>query len=368
MTMTNKQPVKYPSPKDLEYILSDSVKKAALTAFLRKRGIFYFNTTQVDLARQLAFILWDAEALEEFRAMAYRASNKKILSGFSLSSSKPFELNQIYDTVREKGVLTPSGYKLNVISKKVKGNETTYEGTLSYTKNSAGRIAFIRTEERDASFTMKRVSEREWQVEVDGGKSNDGKAVLTMLENIVKDHEISMRTMRIDSLTKGQTIIFFDKLAKQGLSGEWIIEDVGRIYIKKEAGTKEAEDDTSETSEDSSEVTGEDLSGISNAILEGQNLREHEFVRKAEAAGYAFTSMTYLFSNKKTGAKVKLRAEFKGSPKIFEVALEDYALPNTNDDNGFSSELDNLEDKENMRIRSEFWNNAQSIYYSALND
>lgn len=365
--MTNKQPVKYPSPKDLEYILSDSVKKTVLTAFLRKRGIFYFNTTQAELAHQLAFILWDAEALEEFRAMAYRASNKKILSGFTLTSANPFELNQIYDTVREKGVLVTSGYKLNVISKIIRGNETSYEGTLSYIKKSAGRIAFIRTEERDASFTMKRVNEKEWQVEVDGGKSNDGKAVLNMLENIVKDYDISMRTMRIDSLTKGQTIIFFDKLAKQGLSGEWEIEDVGRVYIKKDAGTKE-EDDSEDISEDTSEVTGEDLSGISNAILEGQNLREHEFVRKAESAGYAFTSMTYLFNNKKTGAKIKLRAEFKGNPKIFEVALEDYELPNTNEDNGFSSDLDNLEDKENMKIRSEFWNNARSIYYSALRE
>ena len=78
--------------------------------------------------------------------------------------------------------------------------------------------------------------------------------------------------------------------------------------------------------------------------------------------------MTYLFSNKKTGAKIRLRAEFKGSPKIFEVALEDYELPTTNEDNGFRSDLDNLEDKENMRIRSEFWNNAQSIYYSALRE
>lgn len=366
--MTNKQPVKYPSPKDLEYILSDSVKKTVLTAFLRKRGIFYFNTTQAELAHQLAFILWDAEALEEFRAMAYRASNKKILSGFTLTSANSFELNQIYDTVREKGVLITSGYKLNVISKIIRGNETSYEGTLSYTKKSAGRIAFIRTEERDASFTMKRVNEKEWQVEVDGGKSNDGKAVLNMLENIVKDYDISMKTMRIDSLTKGQTIIFFDKLAKHGISGEWEIEDVGRIYIKKDAGTKEENDDSDDTTEDTTEVTGEDLSGISNAILEGQNLREHEFVRKAEAAGYAFTSMTYLFSNKKTGAKIRLRAEFKGSPKIFEVALEDYELPTTNEDNGFRSDLDNLEDKENMRIRSEFWNNAQSIYYSALRE
>lgn len=187
MMMTNKHPVSYPTPQDLEFILADSVRKTDLLAFLRKRGLFFFNISTAELAKQVAAILWDAEALECFRAMAYRSSNKKILSGFSIYSSRPFDLDGIYNSIRENGTLSSAGYKLNAISKVSKGDDCIYAGTISYEKKSAGRIGFIRTEERDAYFVMKKISDNEWQIEVDGGKSNDGKAVHIMLEKMAKN-------------------------------------------------------------------------------------------------------------------------------------------------------------------------------------
>lgn len=361
-TKMNKQPIVYPSPQDLSYILASCIKKSDLSDFLRKRGIFFFNATQTELARQAAFLLWDADALDQFRAMAYRNSNNKILSGLSLRSPQPFDLSDIYNSLRNSGTLNSKGYKLNSISKITHGGQTHFAGTISYERKSAGRIDFIRTEERDAAFIMKQISATEWQIEVDGAKSNDGKAVVTMLENAIKNHDITMKSMRIDVLTKGETITFFDALAKHGLSDVWEIIDVGRVYIKKDAGTKEESLD-----EDGQEVFGDDLSGITNAILEGKNLREHEFVKKAEDAGYAFTSMTYSFENRENHARIVIRAEFKGNPKIFEVALEGYDIPTENVNIDYEESKSLMDDQLNMDIRSEFWNNAQRIYYN-LND
>lgn len=361
--MSNKHPISYPTPQDLEFILTDSVKKADLMAFLRKRGLFFFNISADELAKQVSSLLWDSEALMCFRNMAYKNSNKKILSGFSLYSSKAFDLNNIYNTIRESGSLASAGYKLNAISKISKEEETYFVGTISYERKSAGRISFIRTEERDACFVMRRISEKEWQVEVDGGKSNDGKAVFSMLEKIVKNREISISTLRIDKLTKSATITFFDKLAQKGLSDDWKIEDIGRITLKKDAGTK-SEEESIESEE--TEVGKEELSGITQAILEGMNLREHNFVKQAEDAGYAFTSMTYIFYNSETNAKIRLRAEFKGNPKIFEVAVESYMISIVNQNEGYEESLSSMDDNLNMSLRSMFWNNAQSIYYSLL--
>ncbi len=359
--MTNKHPVSYPTPQDLEFILADSVRKTDLLAFLRKRGLFFFNISTAELAKQVAAILWDAEALECFRAMAYRSSNKKILSGFSIYSSRPFDLDGIYNSIRENGTLSSAGYKLNAISKVSKGDDCIYAGTISYEKKSAGRIGFIRTEERDAYFVMKKISDNEWQIEVDGGKSNDGKAVHIMLEKMAKNRDLTISSLRIDRLTKSSTITFFDLLAQKGLSDEWQIEDIGRITLKKDAGTKSenVSDDGDET-----EVGRDDLSGITQAILEGMNLREHNFVKQAEEAGYAFTSMTYVFYNADSNVKVKLRAEFKGSPKIFEVAVESYLISVVNQDEGYEEGLSNMDDNLNMSLRSMFWNNARSIYHS----
>lgn len=356
-----KQPLTYPSPQDLEFILCSCVRKCDLLTFLRNRSIFLFNATIEEVAKEVARYLYSTDALEELRALAYRSSNNKILSGFQLSGDKGFALDQIYNDARNNGFLSSKGYRLNSIAKVTTSEGVYFEGTLSYLRQSAGRINFIRTEERDVAFKMHQLSDSEWQVEVDGAKSNDGKTVMTMLADIAKKRGIETRSLRIDRLTNGDTISFFDKLATEGLSKEWKIVDIGRINIKREAGAKVDEFD-----EDEREVEQEQLSGITNAILEGKNLREHQFVRNAENSGYAFTSMTYIFHNNKSDEKIKIRAEFKGSPKIFEVALESYTIGaaiDSEDDN----QLSILDDKVNLRLRSEFWNNSCTIFKEICN-
>lgn len=359
MPMSN-QPLTYPVPQDLEYVILNSLRKTDLLLFLQKHGVFIFNATKEEIAKETVKFLFDAAALEELRNLAYRTVNHKILSGFSLISNKPFELDSIYNDVRRNGILKSEGYKLNTISKINTTSDVYFEGTLSYTKKSIGRINFIREEEREAIFKMTKISDIEWKIEVDGAKSNDGKTVFTMLDRIAKKYGFSLKSMRIDLLTNTQTILFFDRLAKEALNKRWQIEDIGRIFIKREAGTKPNE-------EDEQEIGKEELSGITNAILEGKNLREHQFVRNAELAGYAFTSMTYIFVNKESDEKIKIRAEFKGNPKIFEVALESYENPNYMLEEGEDYNLSKLDDEVNIQIRSEFWNNAQSIYYEIIN-
>lgn len=365
--MNTEQPITYPSPRDLELILADSVKKGDLMAFLRKRGIFFFNTSMETLAKQVSIMYWDYDSLEELRGMAYRTSNKKVLSGFSLMSSSEFALNDIYDGLRMSGELKEDGYTLNSITKKKSSSEVIYGGTLSYVKKSAGRMEFIRTEVREVSFEMRQINPNEWQVEVDGGKSNDGKVVYGLLERIAKKQDVSINMLRIDRLTKASTISFFDQLAKIGLPKEWIIEDISRITLKRNPGTKDDMNlEIEEEDDDIEEVNKEDLSGITQAILEGKNLREQDFVRRAEVSGYAFTSMTYTFYRAETNAKVKLRAEFKGNPKIFEVGLESYLIPANEGEDRFEDSISSLSDSDNMSLRSIFWNNAQSLYYSLL--
>lgn len=352
-----KQPLTYPSPQDLEFILCTCVRKCDLLTFLRNRSVFLFNASIEDAAKEVARYLYSADSLEELRSLAYRSSNNKILSGFHLFSDKEFALDNIYNDIRNKGLLTSKGYRLNTIAKVTESDKIYFEGTLSYLKQSAGRINFIRTEERDVAFKMYQISDTEWQVEVDGAKSSDGKTVMSMLGDIAKKRGIETKSLRIDRLTNGDTISFFDKLAKEGLPNTWEIVDIGRINIKREPGTK-----VDDFGDDEQEVEQEQLSGITNAILEGKNLREHQFVRNAEESGYAFTSMTYLFHNHQTDEKIRIRAEFKGSPKIFEVALEAYFIGiegNSDDEN----QLSILDDKKNLNIRSIFWNNACSIFY-----
>ena len=144
-----------------------------------------------------------------------------------------------------------------------------------------------------------------------------------------------------------------------------------RLTLKKpKSQTSELEDEenieeykTGEA-EDVKEATQEQLSGIAQAILEGKNLRENKFVHLAEEGGYVFSSMTYLFERSKDTCHLKIRAEFKGNPKIFEVSLEGFSKTATDADGDVVMELT---EEQNYEYRSTFWNAAKKIYNELKN-
>lgn len=354
--------ITYPNPNDLITILVESVRRSDLVRFLSSKGIFYYHASTEELAQKTASMILDYEDLEQIRKFAYRNSNKSILSGFSLKSEKSFDIADIYSAIRDKGSLKSDGYELRSISKiNTQDNGLTlYRGSVICTCKKAGRMEFIRTEEREISFVMKKNSEDRWQVEIDGGKSSDGKNVFKMLKRIVRGKDISIDELRIDNLSKKNTIEFFDRLARQGLSSPWQLEDIAHITLKRD------DNDSSEEDEEGKEATKEQLSGITQAVLEGKDLRENTFVHNAELSGYIFTAMTYVFINTKEGSKLTFKAEFKGNPKIFEVCLENYQQ-NDIEKEGFEDALSVLDEKENIKYRSAFWNKAKDIYETLRN-
>ena len=356
----NRQQICFPSANDLRSILTDSIKKTDLLRFARRKGIFLFNATQEDIAQRISEMMLDYEELNMLRTLAYKSTTKQLLCGFTLVSEANFDFAGIYNSLRDNGVLSEEGYSLKKISTITPSNgKVSYQGALSYKKKSAGRIEFIRTEERDVSFLMKEIEPNRWQVEVDGGKSNDGKAVYSMLEKAIKGRSIQIESLRIDHLSNSDTISFFDSLAKGGLDEEeWKIEDIEGITLKRNAGTK----DHDETDSDYEEVSQEQLSGISRAILEGKNLRENSFIKQAEESGYAFTSMVYVFRPKTNSQKVRLKAEFKGNPKIFEVCLESFLETSTDKEDSYEDITSSMSEKDNINLRSVFWNNAKALY------
>ena len=356
----DKQTILYPTSRDLRTILTDAVKRSDLSAFLRRKGIFFFNATTDDLCAKVSEMLLSYDDLQALRSMAYRTVNKQILSGFTLISSAEFDLTSIYNDIRLKGEVKKEGYTLECITEKdIPSVGKVYEGSIKYLKTSAGRVAFIRHEERDVSFIMKRINDNSWQVEVDGGSSNDGKAVNMMLDSLIKGKDIKLDSLLLDYLSRADTIVFFDKLAKEGLGTDWTIEDVERITLKHHAGTFDDKDEEA-VGDDEEEVATEQLTGIAQAILEGKNLRENKFVRQAENSGYAFTSMTYVYG--KRDKQIKLRAEFKRNPKIFEVCLEGYYEPSETEAGKYEDTMSSLADVENISLRSTFWNNAKKVF------
>jgi hypothetical protein len=226
----------------------------------------------------------------------------------------------------------------------------------------------LKYDKRDISFSIKSLSDKKWQVEVDCEKSSDGKVVQQLFDKAVEGKSISRDELLLDNLTIENTISFFDELRVGGLGKQWQVNDILRITLRKPVMTEKEEDDDGveipEEEKKTEEVTvgDEHLSGIRQAILEGKNLRDNPFVHSAQKSGFIFTSMTYLFQHKQDGTFMKLRAEFKGNPKIFEVCLEDYGRNLVKDVEEDKERLTKLTETENMKYRSQFWNAAKEIY------
>lgn len=355
--------IHYPSARDLEEVMSSYLNSRQILSILQSKGIFVFNAKKSELAKLASSYLYSFEELKAIRSKAYSSSNKSILSGFHLTSKKPFDMNAIYNELRDGySANTTSDYSLKAIHKETSSNDgmPIYRGRLHYRSKKMGRLAFIQVEERDVDFRMISVDENNWMVEVDGTKSIDGKEVQKILIKAVKQHDISVENMELAALTGKKPIDFFDQLAQKGMSDAWSIDDIKRITIRKPS---------SEDSEDGEEMEDKHLSGIKQAILDGVNLRENPFVKSSEGS-FIFTSMTYVFLEKNTGNKLVIRAEFKGSPKIFEVVLEQFLRPDqeigeTSDDDP-EDVSSSLSSKDNWAYRSMFWKNAKEIYDSLL--
>lgn len=349
--------IHFPSPRDLEEVLRSYLNGRQLQLMMQSKGIFVFNSKKSELAHLASNYLYSYVELKAMRNKAYSISNSCILTGFRLTSKKSFDINAIYNELREGYSCNPnSDYSLKAIHReKTSGkDEVVYRGRLLYRSKKMGRIAFIQVEEREVEFKMISVDDKNCFVEVDGTKSIDGKEVQKILSSAIKQRDITIDNIELDALTGKKPISFFDQIAQEGMPKEWSISDIKRITIRK-PNSSDADDE---------EVEDEHLSGIKQAILDGVNLRENSFVKSSEGS-FIFTSMTYVFTENKTGNKLVIKAEFKGNPKIFEVVLEQFLRPEQelgDDEDDLQEVASTLTPKENLAYRSMFWNNAKIIY------
>lgn len=370
MSSTN---ISYPNSQELKDVINESVKQTELLSFLRKKGIFYLNASHEDSSMLTARLLLDRDDLNEIRRYAYKNVNKSLLSGFTLESHSKIDLESLYNTIREKETFKKEGYKLKALYK-VGGKAKEFGGSVEYKRYRPGRTAFLKEEKHEISFRIKELSKTKWQVEVDGESSSDGKAIQKLFSMAVRGKDITIDELRLDGLSNANTITFFDRLVKEGLNNDWTIEDILRLTLRRSKFKSDQSEEFEEDSETSieneegndvevKEAQQEQLSGISQAILEGKNLRENKFVRMAEEDGYLFSSMTYMFERKSDSSHIKIRAEFKGNPKIFEVSLESFSKPDTDLSEGNTVDLS---DEQNYQYRTMFWNSAKIIYNELL--
>ena len=356
----------YPEEYEVKEVCSNFIKRRVLNSFMQERGMFIINASSEDVGAILSHCVMERTSIEELRANAYQLSTKASLSGFVMhSSSSSFSLNDLYEKARDNDrVLLSKGYKLGKLLTEKRGEITVYKGRLDYEIRKPGRIQFMEKEQSHCDFFIYENKKGEWQIEVDCSRSSDGKEVQKLFSQFVNKETTTISSLNIDNLSDKQTIEFFDALIDHGMTDEWRFDDVIALTFRRGRNNEDEEENADSEDEQEGRTTSL-LSGIRQAILEGGGLREDAFVKQFEESGCIFTAMTFEFCNKTVPEVIHIRAEFKGSPKVFEVSIVDYFETTGTD---AKRENASLPLKKNLEIRSAFWNQAHKIYAGIVSE
>ncbi|MDB5287329.1 MAG: hypothetical protein JWR05_2278 [Mucilaginibacter sp.] len=348
----------YPSKYELIEVLTSITNRGFLNAFAQERGIFITHVDIATLANEVSNIFLDNDDLELIRKEAYQNNSSHALSGFVLKSDdKKFNLKLDYQWIFDNGK-QKQGQIINQLTKVSKDSEI-YKGSIEYNKKRAGRMEFLQDEVSHFDFYIEETEPGSWQVEIDGNRSTDSKELKELLSEVLRKNT-EILSIEQALLNTESSIIYFDRLATNGMTNEWNFKTVIHLTLKMGNDEEPKQDDLDEIHS----ANEEELVGITQAILQGQNLRENAFVKQSVKSGYRFNAMTYEFHHVREPYIIQIKAEFKGRPKVFEVSIVDYEeVVGTL----LNRQKITVPESHSREIRSQFWNNSKGIFNEIIN-
>jgi len=338
---------KYPTRYEIEQALGELSTRKFLDHFAQTRGVFITKVIQSELAEVVSGFFFEHSDIEEIRKAAFRIHAKNTLAGFIVhSEEKDFDLVSHIDELRHSNRMGRDTTLSPIVADHQDDSRKIFKGTINYVERKPGRVEFLHEYQRAFDFFIEQSDEGSWQVLIDCNKSADAR-ILEELVNRTTKKNTRLAILDQDILTSEQTIRFFDELATRGMSKDWNFNEVKQLVFRR---PKDEEDE---------EVDKSALTGITQAILEGNDLRDNPFVKQSEKSGYRFTAMTFEYEHKKRPFIIQIHSEFKGRPKVFEVSIV-----NIKSREGIDEKLKPFETSENeeMQIRSGFWIIAKKIY------
>lgn len=340
--------LKYPTRFELEQTLNDFCSRTFLDDFAQSKGIFITKATKEQLAAHLASFLYDYDDIELIRKTAFNYSSHRALAGFIISSEqKEYDLASALDTVRVSDDLSEDA-SLGIITQI---SEDEFRGKVTYIENKPGRIEFLQKEIRNFEYSIKKIEDSSFQIFVEGNKSNDVRVLEALIKKKIGKN-ISIEVLNFDILSSSETVNFFDKIANLAMPTGWRFVEVKHLTVRKE------------NSEEEKEMDEDAISGITQAILEGSNLRNNEFVIKFEKSNFRFSAMTFAFESINHPYLIQIRAEFKSRPKVFEVTVVSYFSIHGVAQNLQKEELSNSDEFE---IKTFFWQKSRTIFNEIVN-
>ena len=281
---------------ELKRLIEDKkLKSTALKYYLRKKGIVFTASNAKEFAEQVYTIFLGSREMSELRDMMINDGNyeKSLVMNLSMKIDSNEEIiDVLIDEISKQKSVKSEDY---FIEQPIKTEDGAYV-QFSYMRKLPGRNRLLEQERRYLRLNIRKISDTEVVVDVRQQSAVDSKNAVGFIERISKvDEGIRVGHINLEMLSTKNKVEFFDRIAAYNFK-LWQLKTITGITVKQGLLDEDDEDDdiVVEDNENSSTLTG-----ISQAVLNGNGLRSNEFVQESIDKGYYITAMRYRYEHKR---------------------------------------------------------------------
>jgi hypothetical protein len=360
----------YPLKHELAQYLQEGFKKKELEDFSKARGIFIADAKISEVADELSYFFYDHDDLMGLKGVWEGINKPDNLSGFTIDidAESSFDPVQLMDDFVNRSDLDTSEIFFTEINEREDNGVNVHYGKAHYYKLKNGKQRLIRRERVDFEWELTEHDEKDLTMLVTSTKAESSKKLQSVIQKVSRqrdDKTVNFGSIDQEDFSAVQTIDFLDKLGKTALGEEWAFDQVCQLKFKQDDMSLR-EDEEDEDNEDIITLDEGELTGITQALLDGKNLRNNRIVKSAIKSGYRFILMTYKFTSKKKENSVEVKVEFKLKPKVYQIDIANFYEIQTDEDGNITESPIGLDKDGRLDLRRRVWFKSREIYLGLI--
>ena len=307
---------KYVDNKELKRIIEDgSLKPYKIRSIAKKQGIIFTSTASGVLSQQVYPILWGCCDISEFKDSIDDTGNYIKSSLIEINNKSDEDILEIL----ESSFASAYGKQYSFRSF-TKVNANLLSMKLKYPKSKVGKNELMSTQNRLIDIYVSKINNNRAVFDIRQVPTSEMKDINKFLEEVIRPTaELSIRHINLDSLTKENSVKFFDSFNLYSFK-DWKFVTVTKMELKK--NTHKSNDDDEillGDDEDSGDSTG-NLQGITSAIVSGTSLRTNSFIQDCLKNQFSIATMGYKFEDINDLTKVIIEINFKSNDIKIDIS------------------------------------------------
>lgn len=298
-------------------IVDKKLKTSAFKAYLKQKGIIFTASNAEQFAEQIYTVFLGSSEISEIRDIMINDNNyeKSLVMNLCLKSSTDGNiLDIILDEINKYKSEKVKDYTLEMPVKE----QNSISVQFSYQRKSPGRNRLLEYEKRFLKLNIRKISDKKVTIDIRQPSSIDSKHAVEFIQKIAGNNEFKIEHINLNSLVTSNKVEFFDQIAKHKFES-WRLKTITGITVKRgNSDDANEEDDEGEIIDDEGQES-QALSGINQAILNGNELRLNKFVQDSIDRGYYIAAMRYRYEHTREATEFAINLSFKNNDLKVEI-------------------------------------------------